>query len=53
MNNRNLRTLEVDTRASETIAARMPKGVVAVSESGLKTPADLERLAQLWATARF
>jgi indole-3-glycerol phosphate synthase len=45
VNNRNLRTLAVDTRASDRLAALMPKGVVAVSESGLKTRADLERLA--------
>jgi indole-3-glycerol phosphate synthase len=44
VNNRNLRTLEVDIRASETIAARMPAGIVAVSESGLKTAEDLESM---------
>ncbi len=47
VNNRNLRTLEVDTRASEAIAERLPDGVIAVSESGLKTPADLDRLRTL------
>ncbi|MGE3190297.1 MAG: indole-3-glycerol phosphate synthase TrpC [Vicinamibacterales bacterium] len=47
VNNRNLRTLEVDVRASEAIAARMPAGVVRVSESGLRTPADLARLRDL------
>ena len=47
VNNRNLRTLEVDINASETLASRMPQGVVSVSESGLKTPADLARLRQL------
>jgi indole-3-glycerol phosphate synthase len=45
VNNRNLRTLQVDVKASDRLAARMPKGVVAVSESGLQTRADLERLA--------
>jgi indole-3-glycerol phosphate synthase len=44
VNNRNLRTLEVDVRASETLAARMPADVVRVSESGLKTAADLAGL---------
>ena len=44
VNNRNLRTLDVDTQASETIATRMPAGVVAVSESGLKTADDLSSL---------
>jgi indole-3-glycerol phosphate synthase len=33
--------------ASETLAARMPRGMVTVSESGLKTAADLVRLRQL------
>ena len=44
VNNRNLRTLEVDVDLSQRIAARFPSSVVAVSESGLKTPADLARL---------
>jgi indole-3-glycerol phosphate synthase len=44
VNNRNLRTLEVDTRASETAAARIPASVVAVSESGLKSPDDIARM---------
>ena len=45
VNNRNLRTLKVDVAASDGLAALMPKGVVAVSESGLQSRADLERLA--------
>jgi indole-3-glycerol phosphate synthase len=47
VNNRNLRTLNVDVSASETLVSMMPKNVVAVSESGLKTPADLMRLSKL------
>ena len=47
VNNRNLRTLEVDVTVSETLAAGMPRGIIRVSESGLKTAADLERLTQL------
>jgi len=47
VNNRNLRTLDVDVRASETMILGMPRGVVAVSESGLKTAADLVHLRQL------
>jgi indole-3-glycerol phosphate synthase len=46
-NNRNLRTLEVDVRASEDIASRLPREIVAVSESGLKTADDLHRLQSL------
>ena len=45
VNNRNLRTLEVDVDASYRLAARIPSGVVAVSESGLQSRADLEQLA--------
>ena len=44
VNNRNLRTLEVDVRASDELIAKMPAEVVAVSESGLRTAADLLRL---------
>jgi len=47
VNNRNLRTLEVDVKASETLIARMPKGAIAVSESGLRTADDLVRLRGL------
>ena len=47
VNNRNLRTLEVDVRASEALVKRIPQGVVCVSESGLKTPDDLQHLRQL------
>jgi len=44
VNNRNLRTLAVDVEASYQLAARLPKEIVGVSESGLKTRADVERL---------
>ena len=44
VNNRNLRTLQVDIDASDRLAARVPRGVIAVSESGLQSRADLERL---------
>jgi indole-3-glycerol phosphate synthase len=44
VNNRNLRTLQVDVDASFRLAAKLPQGVVAVSESGLQSRADLERL---------
>lgn len=45
VNNRNLRTLAVDVSASDRLAAKMPAGIVGVSESGLQTRGDLERLA--------
>jgi indole-3-glycerol phosphate synthase len=47
VNNRNLRTLQVDVHASEQLIAQMPADVIAVSESGLKTAADVARLADL------
>lgn len=47
VNNRNLRTLDVALNASEELIARIPKDVIAVSESGLKSAADLERLGAL------
>ena len=47
VNNRNLRTLEVDMRASEACAAQLPPDVIAVSESGLKTGDDLRRMRAL------
>ncbi len=45
VNNRNLRTLAVDVDASYRLAARIPRDVVAVSESGLRTRDDLDRLS--------
>jgi len=45
VNNRSLRTLQVDVDASYRLATRMPSGVIGVSESGLQSRADLERLA--------
>jgi indole-3-glycerol phosphate synthase len=47
VNNRNLRTLEVDLDASERLIARLPAEIVAISESGLKSTADIARLKQL------
>jgi indole-3-glycerol phosphate synthase len=47
VNNRNLRTLQVDVHASEALIAQMPADVIAVSESGLRTAADLARLGAL------
>jgi len=44
VNNRDLRTLTVDVDASHRLAALVPKQVIAVSESGLKSRAEIERL---------
>ena len=45
VNNRNLRTLRVDVDASYRLAPGIPRGAIAVSESGLQSRADLHRLA--------
>ena len=45
VNNRNLRTLAVDVEASYRLAALMPADVIAVSESGLHSRAEVDRLA--------
>lgn len=45
VNNRNLRTFEVSLETSLRLAERMPPQVLAVSESGIRTPEDVERLA--------
>lgn len=47
INNRNLKTLSVDIAVTEELIPALPRGRVAVSESGLHTPADLARLAQI------
>jgi len=44
VNSRNLRTLAVDPAVFEQMAPRLPRGVIAVAESGLRTPGDLARL---------
>jgi indole-3-glycerol phosphate synthase len=45
VNNRNLRTLAVDVSASGRLASRVPRDVIAVSESGLTSREELEQLA--------
>lgn len=44
VNNRDLRTFEVDLRTAERIARRIPPDVVMVAESGIHTRRDVERL---------
>jgi indole-3-glycerol phosphate synthase len=45
VNNRDLRTFEVDLETSLRLRARIPRGCVSVSESGIGTASDLQRLA--------
>ena len=49
VNNRNLKTFETDLATTERLAARIPDGKDLVAESGLFTPSDLARLAQVGA----
>ncbi len=44
VNSRNLRTLEVDMGVLDAVAARLPRDVTAVAESGIRSAADLVRL---------
>ena len=45
VNNRNLKTLEVNLETSLELRAKMPPGCLAVSESGIKTAGDLRRIS--------
>lgn len=47
VNNRNLRTLQVDLDASRHVAGLLPASAIGISESGLKTPADLQAMKAL------
>jgi indole-3-glycerol phosphate synthase len=49
INNRNLKTLKVDLAVTEQLAGSVPDDRVLVSESGIYTPADVERLAKVGA----
>lgn len=46
VNNRNLKTLDVDLATTEACAAALPKASLTVSESGLGSPDDLARMAR-------
>ena len=51
VNNRNLKTLNVDLATTEQLAPMIPKDRVLVAESGLGTPADLARMSKVGASA--
>jgi indole-3-glycerol phosphate synthase len=44
VNNRDLRTFEVDLARSESMVRKLPAGALRVAESGIASPADLIRL---------
>jgi anthranilate phosphoribosyltransferase len=47
VNNRDLRSFEVDLGTTERLAPAVPPGVLLVAESGIKAPADVERLRRV------
>ena len=47
INNRDLKTFKVDLGTTEKLIRKVPKGRVVVSESGIKSREDVERLASL------
>lgn len=51
VNNRNLKDFSVDTGNSRRLRERIPPGVLFVSESGVKTARDVERLREIGADA--
>ena len=51
VNNRNLETLEIDPETSLRILPMIPRGVVAIAESGIKRVADVNRVADAGADA--
>jgi indole-3-glycerol phosphate synthase len=51
VNNRNLRTFETDLRVTEELIGLMPQDVVAVSESAISTPDDVEFVRRAGAQA--
>ena len=51
VNNRNLETLEIDPTTAMRLIPRIPRDLVAVAESGVKSPDDVKRLARAGADA--
>jgi indole-3-glycerol phosphate synthase len=49
INNRNLKTLSVNLETTEELASRVPRDRILVAESGIATPADIERLQRVGA----
>ncbi len=51
VNNRNLKTFEVDLRTTEILSEDVPEDLILVSESGIKTPEDARQVFEWGANA--
>lgn len=51
INNRDLKTFEVDVQTTARIAKAVPQGITLVAESGIKNGADVKRMGELGAHA--
>jgi indole-3-glycerol phosphate synthase len=51
VNNRNLETLEIDPETAIRLLPLIPADVIAIAESGIRTPRDVERLGEAGADA--
>jgi indole-3-glycerol phosphate synthase len=51
VNNRDLKTFQVDLATAERLRPEVPAGVLFVAESGIQTPADVARMAAAGADA--
>jgi len=51
VNNRNLKTFAVDLKTTEELAELIPSSVILVAESGIRSPADADRMRRAGADA--
>ena len=51
VNNRNLKTFEMDMSLSEQLKKLIPSDIIFVSESGIKTPEDVDKMRKIEADA--
>jgi indole-3-glycerol phosphate synthase len=51
INNRDLRTLQVDLNRTVELAPLVPEGVTVISESGISSPSDARRMLEAGADA--
>jgi indole-3-glycerol phosphate synthase len=51
INNRDLETLVIDPKTSERLLPLIPRGIIAIAESGMASKKDIERVADLGADA--